>query len=338
MRDARGNAAADLGSARAGGYTPGMQYRRLGAAGVRLSEVGLGGWLTVGNAIEADAARAVLAAAVDAGVNFFDTADAYADGAAEAAWGAMLADFRRAAIVLATKVFFPTGPGPNDRGLSRKHVVESCHASLRRLRTDYLDLYQCHRFDPDTPLAETVRAMDDLVRQGKVLYWGFSEWTAGQVSECLRVCGDRFEQPRSSQPRYSAVQRAVEAEVFPTCAAAGIGQVVFSPLAQGVLSGKYRPGEPPPAGSRASDDRQNQFITRFTDDPALLAKVQGLRPIADRAGLTMSQLALAWALRRPEVTSCIIGATRPEQLRENVAASGVRLADDVVAAIDAALA
>ena len=315
-----------------------MEYRRLGGAGVKLSEVGLGGWLTVANALEQDAARAVMGAAFDVGINFFDTADVYADGAAETAWGDLLADHRRASYVLATKVFFPTGPGPNDKGLSRKHVAESCHASLRRLRTDHVDLYQCHRFDPETPLEETVRAMDDLVRQGKVLYWGFSEWTAEQVGRCLAVCGDRLERPRSSQPRYSAVQRDVEREVFPACAAAGIGQVVFSPLAQGVLSGKYEPGRPPPAGSRASDDRQNAFIRRFTDNEPLLRKVQDLRPIAAAAGLTMSQLALAWALRRPEVTSCIIGASRPEQLKENAAASGVRLSDADVARIDAALA
>ena len=315
-----------------------MNYRRLGEAGVRLSEIGLGGWLTVANALDRDDAATVMAAAFDVGVNFFDTADAYADGAAEAAWGELLAGYRRPSYVLATKVFFPTGTGPNDRGLSRKHVTESCHASLRRLRTDYLDLYQCHRFDPDTPLTETVSTMNDLVRQGKVLHWGFSEWTAEQITQCLTSCGDRFERPRSSQPRYSAVQRGVEEAVFPACAAAGIGQVVFSPLAQGVLSGKYLPGQPPPAGSRATDDRQNQFIRRFTDDEALLRKVQLLRPIADEVGLTLSQLALAWALRRPEVTSCIIGASRPAQLIENAAASGVKLADTVVARIDAALA
>ena len=315
-----------------------MEYRRLGEAGVKLSEIGLGGWLTFGNALDQDAARSVMTAAFDAGVNFFDTADAYAGGKCEEAWGELLAEHRRESFVLATKVFFPTGPGPNDRGLSRKHVTESCHASLKRLRTDYLDLYQCHRFDPETPLAETVGAMNDLVRQGKVLYWGFSEWSAEHIEQCLAVCGDRLERPRSSQPRYSAVQRDVEQEEFPTAAAAGIGQVVFSPLAQGVLSGKYEPGKPPPPGSRASDDRQNAFIKRFTDDPDLLAKVRALRPIAASANLTMSQLALAWVLRRPEVTSCIIGASRPEQLAENVGASGVKLTDETVAAIDAALA
>ncbi len=314
-----------------------MQYRRLGEAGVKLSEIGLGGWLTFANAVEADAAKGIMRAAFDAGINFYDTADVYAGGAAETAWGELLSDYPRTSFVLASKCFFPMGPGPNDKGLSRKHIVESCHASLRRLRTDYLDIYQCHRFDPEVPLAETVGAMDDLVRQGKVLYWGFSEWSAEHVEQCLAICGDRFERPRSSQPRYSAVQRDVENEVFPTCAAAGIGQVVFSPLAQGVLTGKYKPGQPPPAGSRASDDRQNTFIKRFTEDEALLAKVQDLIPIAAERGVTMGQLALAWVLRRPEVTSCIIGASRPSQLTENVAASGVKLTEAEVARIDAAL-
>jgi aryl-alcohol dehydrogenase-like predicted oxidoreductase len=217
------------------------------------------------------------------------------------------------------------GDGPNDRGLSRKHVTEQCHASLRRLRTDHIDLYQCHRFDPETPVGETVRAIDDLVRQGKVLYWGFSEWTAEQIEQCLRVCGDRFERPRGSQPRYNLLARKIEEQVMPLCHSAGIGQVVWSPLEQGVLSGKYKPGQPLPAGSRASDPRQNQFMQRTVTDRALLEKVQRLRPIAEELGVSMSQLALAWCLRRPEVTSCIIGATRPEQVDENAEASGLVL-------------
>ncbi len=316
-----------------------MQYRRLGTAGVKLSEIGLGGWLTFGNALEAEQARAVMARAFDLGVNFFDTADVYADGQCEAAWGDLLRDRRRADYVLATKVYFPTGTGPNDRGLGRKHVTESVHASLGRLRTDYLDLYQCHRFDPETPLEETVRTMDDLVRQGKVLYWGFSEWTAEQVTACLALC-DRYgyERPRSSQPRYSAVQREWERDVFPLCHANGIGQVVFSPLAQGVLTGKYKPGQPPPGDSRAVDDRQNGFIQRFLADRPMLEKVQQLVPIAQEHGCTMSQLALAWALRRPEVTSCIVGATKPKQLEENAEASGVTLTNDEAERINAVLA
>jgi aryl-alcohol dehydrogenase-like predicted oxidoreductase len=311
-----------------------MEYRRLGTAGVKLSEIGLGGWLTFGNALEAQQAKAVMDAAFDVGVNFFDTADAYSEGKCEEAWGELLSAHRRATYVLATKVFFPTGPGPNDKGLSRKHIIENCHLSLKRLRTDYLDLLQCHRFDPETPLEETVRAMDDLVRQGKILYWGFSEWTAAQIEQCLRICGDRFERPRSSQPRYSAVQRDVEKEVFPLCHTAGIGNVVFSPLAQGVLSGKYKPGQPVPTDSRAADDRQNQFIQRFLQNQPLLEKIQHLASVAEIHNCTMSQLALAWALRRPEVTSCIIGASRPGQLIENAKASGLKLRAAEIAQID----
>lgn len=311
-----------------------MEYRRLGEAGVKLSEIGLGGWLTFGNALEAEQARAVMNKAFDVGINFFDTADAYAGGRCEEAWGELLKERRRADYVLATKVFFPTGRGPNDRGLSRKHIFENCHQSLRRLRTDYIDLYQCHRFDPDVPIEETVRMMDDLVRQGKILYWGFSEWTTEQIEQGLRACGDRYERPRSSQPRYSAVQREVEQEIMPLCQKAGIGQVVFSPLAQGVLSGKYKPGQPFPVDSRAADDRQNQFIKRFVEDPELLAKVQRLAPLAEEHNCTMSQLALAWVLRRPEVTTCIVGASRPRQIEENAEASGIKLSEEDTRRID----
>jgi aryl-alcohol dehydrogenase-like predicted oxidoreductase len=315
-----------------------MNYRRLGNAGIKLSEIGLGGWLTFGNALEAEQAKAVMTTAFDVGINFFDTADAYSNGECEKAWGTLLADRRRASYVLATKVFFPTGPGPNDKGLSRKHIMENCHRSLAYLKTDYLDLLQCHRFDDQTPIEETIRAMDDLVRQGKILYWGFSEWTAGQIEQCLRACGDRFERPRSSQPRYSAVQREVENEVFPLCNTAGIGQVVFSPLAQGVLSGKYKPGQPVPKDSRAADDRQNQFIQRFISDQALLEKIQHLDGIAKANNCTMSQLALAWALRRSEVTTCIVGASRPAQLEENAKASGIKLSAAAVGKMDEILA
>jgi len=314
-----------------------MLYRRLGDAGVKLSEIGLGGWLTFGNAIEEAEGKAILRTAFDLGINFFDTANVYAGGACEEAWGRLLSDRKNSDLVLATKVYFPIGKGPNDSGLSRKHVYEQCHASLRRLKRDYIDLYQCHRFDDNTPVEETVRAMDDLVRWGKVLYWGFSEWTAEQIQKCLRVCGDRYEKPKSSQPRYSAIYRDVEKQVFPLCHGAGIGQVAFSPLAQGVLSGKYKPNAAPPADSRASDERQNQFIKRFTGDPALLAKVQRLFPLAHEARCTMSQLALAWALRRPEVTSCIIGASRPEQIEENAVASGLKISAEIFRRMEEAL-
>ncbi len=314
-----------------------MQYRRLGDAGVKLSEIGLGGWLTFGNAIEQKQAQDVMDAAFDRGINFFDSANAYARGKSEEAWGELLSGRPRSSYVLATKVFFPMGDGPNDRGLSRKHIMEQCDASLRRLRTDYIDLYQCHRHDEETPLEETVRAMDDLIHQGKVLYWGFSEWPVEQVEQCLRLCGDRYYKPKSSQPRYSAIERVWEQTLFPLCHSAGIGQVVFSPLAQGVLTGKYQPGQPLPAGSRASDDRQNQFIKRFTDDAALLEKVQRLHSIAAEQHCTMSQLALAWCLRRPEVTSCIIGATRPQQIHENAEASGIKLDEATVRRIEEVL-
>jgi voltage-dependent potassium channel beta subunit len=315
-----------------------MQYRRLGDAGVKLSEIGLGGWLTFGNAIEQQQAKSVMDAAFDRGINFFDSANAYARGKSEEAWGELLTGRPRSSYVLATKVFFPMGEGPNDRGLSRKHIMEQCHASLRRLRTDYIDLYQCHRHDEETPLEETVRAMDDLIHQGKVVYWGFSEWPVEQVEACLRLCGDSYYKPKSSQPRYSAIERDWERTLFPLCHRAGIGQVVFSPLAQGVLTGKYKPGQPVPANSRAADDRQNQFIKRFTNDPTLLEKVQRLQSIAAEQHCTMSQLALAWCLRRPEVTSCIIGATRPQQIAENTEASGIKLDEAIVRRMDEVLA
>jgi voltage-dependent potassium channel beta subunit len=315
-----------------------MQYRRLGDAGIKLSEIGLGGWLTFGNAIEQKQAQDVMSAAFERGINFFDSANAYARGKSEEAWGELLRERPRSSYVLATKVFFPMGDGPNDRGLSRKHVMEQCHASLRRLGTDYIDLYQCHRHDEQTPMEETVRAMDDLIHQGKVLYWGFSEWPVEKVEECLQICGDRYYKPKSSQPRYSLVERDWEPTLFPLCHRAGIGQVVFSPLAQGVLTGKYKPGKPLPADSRAADDRQNQFIKRYVDDKALLEKVQRLHAIAGDLHCTMSQLALAWCLRRPEVTSCIIGATRPQQIAENAEASGIRLDDATVRRVEDVLA
>jgi len=315
-----------------------MQYRRLGAAGVKLSEIGLGGWLTFGNAVDLQQTRAVMDKAFDVGINFLDTADAYARGKCEEAWGEVLKDRRRSTYVLATKVFFPMSDGPNDKGLSRKHITESCHASLKRLRTDYLDLYQCHRFDPDTPIQETVRAMDDLIRQGKILYWGFSEWPADKIRECLEICGKQYDQPRGSQPQYSLIHRDIEREVMPLCHRAGIGQVVWSPLGQGVLTGKYKPGQAPPADSRARDDRQNQFVKPLVQNQELLAKVQKLIPIAEENRCSLAQLALAWILRRPEVTSCIIGATKPKQVEENAEASGIQLSDETARRIEEILA
>jgi aryl-alcohol dehydrogenase-like predicted oxidoreductase len=307
-----------------------MQYRRLGEAGIKLSEIGLGGWLTFGNALEQEDARVVMAQAFESGINFFDTADAYAKGKCEEAWGVLLKERKRSDYVLATKVFFPTGEGANDGGLSRKHVFESCHQSMRRLKTDYIDIYQCHRFDPETPVEETVGVMDDLVRQGKILYWGFSEWKPDQIEKCLRVCGDRYERPRSSQPQYNLVHRNAEASVMPLCQKAGIGQVVFSPLAQGVLTGKYKPGQRPPADSRAADFRQNQFIKPFMENERLLRRIQRLIPLAQENNCSVSQLVLCWVLRRPEVTSCIVGASKSRQLAENAEASGKKLSEETL--------
>jgi voltage-dependent potassium channel beta subunit len=307
-----------------------MNYRRLGDAGVKLSEIGLGGWLTFGNAVELEQGRRIIDKAFEVGINFFDNSDAYAAGKCEEAWGELLRGKRRESYVLATKVFFPMGPGPNEKGLSRKHIFEECHASLRRLKTDYIDLYQCHRFDPETEIEEVVRAMDDLIHQGKALYWGFSEWPVEAIEKCLQICGDRYYKPKSSQPAYNLISRKIEEHVVPLCAHAGIGQVVYSPLAQGILSGKYKPGTAPPAGSRATDDRQNYFIKNMVANEELLAKVQRLQPMARELGLTMTQLALAWILRRREITSCIIGATRPEQVEENAKASGVKLDEQTI--------
>jgi len=315
-----------------------VEYRRLGASGVRVSEIGLGSWLTYGVGVEADLGKACVARAYDLGVNFFDTADVYGRGAAEEVLGEALADFPRSSYVLATKVYFPAGDGPNDRGLSRKHIVEQCHASLRRLRTDYLDLYQCHRYDDETPLDETLRALDDLVRQGKVLYLGVSEWTAGQIGDALAVADELgLDRLVSNQPEYSILRRRIEAEVVPVCTREGVGQVVWSPLAQGVLTGKYRRGQAPPADSRAASRRMGGFIGRWLTDEVLEA-VERLRVVADEAGLTMAQLALAWVLREPNVASAIVGASRPAQLEDTCAAAGRRLDAEVLAAVDKAVA
>ena len=315
-----------------------MEYRRLGASGLRVSEVGLGSWLTYGVGVEAERAARCIATAHDLGVSFFDTANAYGRGAAEQVVGAALAGYERSSFVLATKVYFPMGDGPNDRGLSRKHVVEQCHASLRRLGTDYVDLYQCHRYDDETPLDETLRALDDLVRQGKVLYVGVSEWSAGQISDALAVADDLgLDRVVANQPEYSLLQRRIEAEVLPVCAREGVGQVVWSPLAQGVLTGKYRKGEPPPPDSRAASRKMGTFVGRWLGDDVLDA-VERLRAIADEAGMTLAQLALAWVLREPNVAAAIVGASRPEQLEETCAASGRQLDADVLAAVDKAVA
>nr|MDP9479878.1 aldo/keto reductase family protein [Actinomycetota bacterium] len=262
------------------------------------------------------------------------TANVYMRGAAEEIVGRALRGFDRDSYFLATKVYFPMGEGPNDRGLSRKHITEQCHASLRRLGVDYVDLYQCHRYDESTPLEETLRTLDDLVRQGKVLYVGVSEWRADQISDALRIAGEmNLDRIVSNQPRYNMIQRQIEAEVVPLSEREGVGQVVFSPLAQGILTGKYRPGEAPEQGTRAADPESGRFMRQLMNEEVLSA-VDGLRPVAREAGLSMSQLALAWVLRQENVSSAIIGASRPEQVEDNAEASGARLSEDVISEID----
>jgi len=310
-----------------------METRRLGRSGLKVSEIALGSWLTLGSSIDVAATEELVQRAYDLGVNFFDTADVYANGAAEVALGRALKSIPRSYVVVATKCYFPMSEHPNDRGLSRKHIVESVEASLRRLGTDYVDLHQCHRPDSETPVEETVRAYEDLIRQGKVLYWGVSEWSAAGILEACRDA-DHYNayRPISNQPQYSILRRSIESEVLPLCAREGVGQIVFSPLAQGALTGKYTGGTRP-SGSRAADDFRNQFMDAFLD-PAVLERVDALRPLADELGISMAQLALAWCLREPQVASVIVGATRRSQLEDNCKASGIRLPADALARID----
>jgi aryl-alcohol dehydrogenase-like predicted oxidoreductase len=311
-----------------------MEFRHLGRSGLMVSEISYGNWITHGSQVAEDAAVACVRAALDAGITTFDTADVYANTRAEAVLGRALNGERRAGLEIFTKVYWPTGPGRNDRSLSRKHIMESIDGSLRRLQTDYVDLYQAHRFDHSTPLDETMEAFADVVRAGKALYIGVSEWTADQIRQAHQLARELKIQLVSNQPQYSMLWRVIEAEVVPTCEELGIGQIVWSPLAQGVLTGKYQPGQPPPAGSRATDEKSGAaFIARLMADDVLTA-VQRLRPLADDAGLSMAQLAIAWVLQNPNVSSAIIGATRPEQVHDNVSATGVRLDADLLKAID----
>ena len=314
----------------------GVEFRRLGRSGLNVSQIAFGNWLTHGSQVEEDAALACVQAALDVGITTFDTADVYAGTAAESVLGRALAGQRREGLEIATKVYWPTGPGPNDRGLSRKHVVESCHASLRRLGTEYIDLYQAHRFDPTVPLEETMTAFADLVRAGKVLYLGVSEWQADQIAAAASLARELGVHLVSNQPQYSMLWRVIEADVVPACEDNGLSQIVWSPLAQGVLTGKYRPGEQPPEGSRASHTGVGFQVEGFLADDVLV-RVQGLRPIADDLGLTMAQLALAWVLQNPNVAAAIIGASRPEQVHDNVKAAGVRLEADVMTSVDEVL-
>ncbi|MCE4050303.1 MULTISPECIES: aldo/keto reductase family protein [Bacillaceae] len=314
-----------------------MKYRKLGNSGLRVSEIGLGSWLTYGSAVEKEQSIACIHRAYDLGINFFDTANAYNKGAAETVLGEALKDYSRSSYVLATKVFFPMGDGPNDRGLSRKHIMEQCDASLKRLGVDYIDLYQFHRFDSETPVEESLRALDDLTAQGKILYAGVSEWTAAQITDAAHIAKEKNLRPLiSNQPIYNMMVRYIEKEVIPVSEKEGIGQVVFSPLAQGILTGKYKPNEQVPSESRAANEETNKWITSYLNDE-VLTRVQKLSAIANGLGVELSQLALAWVLRQPNVSSAIIGASRPGQVEENVKASGLELNASVLEEIEAVL-
>ncbi|WP_329130017.1 aldo/keto reductase family protein [Streptomyces sp. NBC_01476] len=311
-----------------------MDYRHLGRSGLIISEIAYGNWLTHGSQVEEDAATACVGAALEAGITTFDTADVYAQTRAESVLGRALKGERREGLEIFTKVFWPTGPGHNDRGLSRKHIRESIDGSLRRLQTDYVDLYQAHRYDRFTPLEETMEAFADLVHSGKVHYIGVSEWTADQIRRAHALARELHIPLVSNQPQYSALWRVIEGEVIPACEELGLGQVVFSPIAQGVLTGKYLPGQQPPAGSRATDDKGGaDMISRWMRDE-VLERVQRLQPLAAEAGLSLAQLAVAWVLDNPNVSAAIVGASRPEQVAENAKAAGVRLDPALKARID----
>ena len=312
-----------------------MKYRRLGKSGLKVSEISLGSWLTYGNSVDDNNAKNIIYKAYDLGINFFDTANVYNRGEAEKVVGPVLSEFPRESYVLATKVYFPMGDGPNDRGLSRKHIMEQCDASLKRLGVDYIDLYQCHRFDEESPTEETLMALDDLVRQGKILYYGVSEWSAAQITDAVHITKERNLHPLvSNQPIYNMLDRYIEKDVLPVSETYGIGQVVFSPLAQGVLTGKYKPGQELPADSRAANDKINGSIQRYLNSNVLdqVAKLEKLAQ--EELGVKVSQLAIAWILRQPGVSSAIVGASRPSQIEENVKAAEIELSDDILNEID----
>jgi aryl-alcohol dehydrogenase-like predicted oxidoreductase len=315
-----------------------METRNLGASGLKISEIAYGNWLTHGSQVEEDAATACVRQALEEGITTFDTADVYANTAAETVLGTALKGQRRGGLEIFTKVYWPTGPGRhNDHGLSRKHILESINGSLQRLQTDYVDLYQAHRYDHETPLEETMEAFADVVRQGKALYIGVSEWRAEEIRDAHALARELHVPLVSNQPQYSMLWRVIESEVVPTSLELGIGQVVWSPIAQGVLTGKYAPGEQPPAGSRATDDKGGaDMIIRWMQDD-VLERVQRLKPVADDAGLSMAQLAVAWVLQNDNVSAAIIGASRPEQVTDNAKASGVRLDEATMKAIDEVL-
>lgn len=311
-----------------------MEFRYLGKSGLKVSAISYGNWITHGSQVEEDAARSCVKRALDLGITTYDTADVYAGTKAEEVLGRALTGIRRESIEVFTKVFWPTGSGPNNRGLSRKHIVHSIDASLKRLQLDYVDLYQAHRFDVETPLEETMLAFADIVRQGKALYIGVSEWSADEITRGARLAREMNVPFISNQPQYSMLWRVIEEEVVPACEREGLSQIVWSPIAQGVLTGKYLPGQPPPAGSRATDELSGKnFISRWMSD-AVLERVQQLKPLADHAGLTMAQLAIAWVLQNKNVASAIVGATRPDQLDDNVKAANVKLEPELMKAID----
>jgi len=314
-----------------------MRYRQIGSSDLNVSEISLGSWLTYGGGVGDDQARACVDAALDAGINFIDTANVYATGAAEEFLGDALKGRPRDSYVLATKLYFPMDDTGENQGLSREQVLKQIDESLRRLQTDHVDLYQCHRYDADTPLEETMEALTEVVRAGKARYLGFSEWTAAQIQASLDLSREHgWEKFVSSQPQYSMLWREPEREVIPLCRANGISQIVWSPLAQGALTGKYQPGTPPPAGSRATSERMGHMMGRWLDDD-VLERVQGLVPIAARLRITMAQLALAWVLREGNVASAIVGASRPEQVHDNASASGIELDAATLAEIDGIL-
>ncbi len=311
-----------------------MEFRYLGRSGLKVSAISYGNWITHGSQVEEDAARSCVKRALDLGITTYDTADVYAGTKAEEVLGRALSGIRRESIEVFTKVFWPTGSGPNNRGLSRKHIMHSIDASLKRLQLDYVDLYQAHRFDVETPLEETMLAFADIVRQGKALYIGVSEWSADEITRGAKLAREMNVPFISNQPQYSMLWRVIEEEVVPACEREGLSQIVWSPIAQGVLTGKYLPGQPPPAGSRATDELSGKnFISRWMSD-AVLERVQQLRPLADHAGLTMAQLAIAWVLQNKNVASAIVGATRPDQLDDNVKAANVKLEPELMKAID----
>ena len=315
-----------------------MEFRHLGSSGLKISEITYGNWLTHGSQVENDVATQCVRAALDVGISTFDTADVYANTKAESVLGEALKGERRESLEIFTKVYWPTGPGgKNDTGLSRKHIMESINGSLERLQTDYVDLYQAHRYDVETPLEETMQAFADVVRQGKALYIGVSEWTAEQIRAGHALAQELGFQLVSSQPQYSMLWRVIEDEVVPTCAELGISQIVWSPIAQGVLSGKYKPGQAPPEGSRATDEKGGaDMIKRFLEDD-VLERVQQLEPVAKELDLSMSQLAIAWVLQNDNVAAALVGASRPEQVTENVKAAGVRIPEELMTKIDEAL-